>query len=157
MNRRRFLEGCTSGLTALFAAWSDEHAARVGSSHPPREIAADLVIVGGGLGGCAAALAALENNLRVIPDRTDRLDRRSIDRPGRAPDEHPWIEQLGREARYQKLRQGIRDHYRRHYPLTAEARLSPSAVRNTPGKLAAFQSRLTEQGAELAWPKVLPR
>ena len=37
------------------------------------------------------------------------------------PDEHPWIEQLGRNARYQKLRQGIRDHYRRHYPLTAEA------------------------------------
>jgi len=43
MNRRRFLEGCTSGLTALFAASSDGHAARVGSSHPPREIAADLV------------------------------------------------------------------------------------------------------------------
>jgi len=37
------------------------------------------------------------------------------------PDEHPWIGQLGRNARYQKLRQGIRDHYRRHYPLTAEA------------------------------------
>ena len=38
-----------------------------------------------------------------------------------------------------------------------KSRLSPSAVRNTPGKLAAFQSRLTEQGVELAWPKVLPR
>jgi FAD dependent oxidoreductase len=38
-----------------------------------------------------------------------------------------------------------------------ESRLSPAAVRNTPGKLAAFQSRLTEQEVELAWPKVLPR
>ncbi len=37
------------------------------------------------------------------------------------------------------------------------SRLSLSAVRNTPGNLAAFQSRLTEQGAELAWPKTLPR
>jgi len=36
-----------------------------------------------------------------------------------------------------------------------ESRLRP-AVRNTPGKLAAFQSRLTAQGVELAWPKVLP-
>jgi len=38
-----------------------------------------------------------------------------------------------------------------------ESRLRPSAVRNTPGKLAAFQSRLTAQGVELAWPKDLPR
>jgi hypothetical protein len=38
-----------------------------------------------------------------------------------------------------------------------KSRLSPSAVRNTPGKLAALQSRLTEQGVELAWPKMLPR
>ncbi len=38
------------------------------------------------------------------------------------PDEHPWIEQFGRNASYQALRQGIRDEYRRHYPLTAEAR-----------------------------------
>ncbi|MGZ3353901.1 MAG: FAD-dependent oxidoreductase [Isosphaeraceae bacterium] len=38
-----------------------------------------------------------------------------------------------------------------------DSRLSSSAVPNTPGKLAPFQSRLTAQGAELAWPKVLPR
>ena len=41
------------------------------------------------------------------------------------PDEHPWIEQFGRNARYQALRQGIRDYYRRHYPLTAEALADP--------------------------------
>jgi hypothetical protein len=38
------------------------------------------------------------------------------------PDEHPWIEQFGATASYQSLRRGIRDHYRRHYPLTAESR-----------------------------------
>ena len=37
-----------------------------------------------------------------------------------------------------------------------ESRLGPSAVRNTPARLAAFQSRLTQQGVELAWPKELP-
>ena len=37
------------------------------------------------------------------------------------PDEHAWIEQFGRNASYQALRQGIRDDYRRNYPLTAEA------------------------------------
>ena len=31
-----------------------------------KEFAADLVIIGGGLGGCAAALAAARNGLRVI-------------------------------------------------------------------------------------------
>src|SRR5271157_2563167 len=36
-----------------------------------------------------------------------------------------------------------------------ESRPSPSAVRNTPGKLADFQSRLTAQGVDLAWPKRL--
>ncbi len=66
MNRRGFLEGCTSGLTALCATSLSGHAARAGSARPLREVAADLVIVGGGLGGCAAALAALENNLRVV-------------------------------------------------------------------------------------------
>ena len=90
----------------------------------PREVAADLVIVGGGLGGCAAALAALENNLSVIlTEPTDWIGGQ-LTAQAVPPDEHPWIEQFGRNARYQKLRQGIRDYYRRHYPLTAEARAS---------------------------------
>ena len=38
------------------------------------------------------------------------------------PDEHPWIERFGASASYRKLRHEIRASYRRHYPLTAEAR-----------------------------------
>jgi flavin-dependent dehydrogenase len=30
------------------------------------ELSADIVICGGGLGGCASAMAALRNNLKVI-------------------------------------------------------------------------------------------
>ncbi len=121
MNRRRFLERCSSGLAALCAALPQGHAAGAGSSRPPREFTADLVIVGGGLGGCAAALAALENNLKVVlTEPTDWIGGQ-LTAQAVPPDEHRWIEQFGRNARYQKLRQGIRDHYRRHYPLTAEA------------------------------------
>jgi hypothetical protein len=38
-----------------------------------------------------------------------------------------------------------------------ESRLSPRSVRNTSKRLATFQSRLTAQGVEIAWPKVSPR
>ncbi len=101
------------------------HSARSGSSRLPRQVAADLVIVGGGLGGCAAALAALENNLRVIlTEPTDWIGGQ-LTAQAVPPDEHQWIEKLGRNARYQKLRQGIRDHYRRYFPLTAEAQIEP--------------------------------
>ena len=41
------------------------------------------------------------------------------------PDEHPWIETRGRNASYRRLRDGIREHYRRHYPLTDEAKARP--------------------------------
>jgi hypothetical protein len=38
------------------------------------------------------------------------------------PDEHPWLESTGCTASYRRLRQGIRDYYRRNYPLTGAAR-----------------------------------
>jgi hypothetical protein len=122
MNRRRFLEGSYFGLGALCEALADGDAARASLSRPPREVQADVVIVGGGLGGCAAALTALENNLTVIlTEPTDWIGGQ-LTAQAVPPDEHQWIERLGRNARYQKLRQGIRDYYRHHFPLTREAR-----------------------------------
>ena len=38
------------------------------------------------------------------------------------PDEHQWIETHGATRWYRELRTGIRDYYRRYYPLTDEAR-----------------------------------
>ncbi len=38
------------------------------------------------------------------------------------PDEHPWIEGAGGTALYRRYRSLVRQYYRDHYPLTAEAR-----------------------------------
>jgi hypothetical protein len=52
------------------------------------------------------------------------------------PDEHPWIEGTGCTGTYQRLRQGIRDYYRRNYPLRPSARfdthLNPGQGRVSP-------------------------
>ncbi len=44
--------------------------------------------------------------------------------------------------------------------LAAEAirlKTSPRAIRNKPGLLKDFQSRITAQGIEIAWPRLTPR
>src|SRR5439155_19308834 len=38
------------------------------------------------------------------------------------PDEHPWVESFGCTRSYRRFRAGVRAYYRRHYPLSAEAR-----------------------------------
>ena len=49
------------------------------------------------------------------------------------PDENPWIERFGCTARYRRLREAIRAHYRAFYPLSPVARaqdhLNPGAGR----------------------------
>jgi hypothetical protein len=83
---------------------------------------ADLVIAGGGVGGCAAALAALRNNLSVImTEETDWIGGQ-LTQQGVPPDEHPWIETHGATALYRSFRKGVRDYYKTAYPLTKSAR-----------------------------------
>lgn len=83
---------------------------------------ADLVIAGGGLGGCAAALAALRNGQSVIlTEETDWIGGQ-LTSQGVPPDEHRWIETLGAPQSYRDFRTSVRQYYRDHYPLTAEAR-----------------------------------
>lgn len=86
---------------------------------------ADLLIVGGGLGGVAAALAALTRGHSVIiTEETDWLGGQ-LTTQATPPDEHPWIEQFGSTASYRRLRNGIRQYYRDWYPLTDVARSDP--------------------------------
>src|ERR1700760_4772834 len=90
------------------------------------EIAANLVIVGGSLGGYAAALAALRNGLKVVlTEETDFIGGQ-LTSQGVPPDEHQWIETQGSTKTYRQLRSGIRNYYKRHYPLTAGAMANPN-------------------------------
>ncbi|MCF2516323.1 FAD-dependent oxidoreductase [Dyadobacter sp. CY351] len=83
---------------------------------------ADLVVAGGGLGGCAAALAALRNGLSVIlTEETDWLGGQ-LSQQGVPPDEHQWIETHGATQLYRDFRTAIRQYYIKHYPLTEEAK-----------------------------------
>jgi len=101
-----------------------------------REQATDILIVGGGLGGVAGALAALRLGRRVIlTEETDWIGGQ-LTAQAVPPDEHPWIEGTGCTAMYQRLRAGIREYYRRNYPLLPEARfqrhLNPGQGRVSP-------------------------
>ncbi|MCM2577569.1 FAD-dependent oxidoreductase [Streptomyces meridianus] len=82
----------------------------------------DVLVVGGGLGGVAAALAVCRRGRSVVlSEPTDWLGGQ-LTSQAVPPDEHPWIEQFGCTASYRQLRDGIRDYYRSHYPLTEAAR-----------------------------------
>jgi hypothetical protein len=86
----------------------------------------DILIVGGGLGGVAGALAALRLGKRVIlTEETDWLGGQ-MTAQAVPPDEHPWIEQLGCTDTYRQLRDGIRGYYRRCYPLKPEVSANPT-------------------------------
>ena len=75
-----------------------------------------------GTGGVAGALAALRLGRRVVlTEETDWIGGQ-LTAQAVPPDEHPWIEEMGCTASYRRLRNGIRDFYRRNYPLMAGAR-----------------------------------
>jgi len=85
----------------------------------------DVVVIGGGLGGCMAALAAAKQGLTVIlTEPTDWLGGQ-LTSQAVPPDEHRWIERTGATATFREFRERVRDYYRRNYPLTEEARNNP--------------------------------
>jgi hypothetical protein len=86
------------------------------------ELSSDVVIIGGGLGGCAAALAVLRNGKRVVlTEETDWIGGQ-LTAQGVPPDEHAWIESFGATRLYRNFRTAIRNYYVRNYPLTDAAR-----------------------------------
>ena len=73
----------------------------------------DVVIIGGGLGGCAAALSACANGLHVLlTEETDWIGGQ-VTSQGVPPDEHQWIEEFGSTRRYQEYRRKVRETYLR--------------------------------------------
>jgi hypothetical protein len=84
-------------------------------------LTADVIIAGGGVGGCAAAMSALRNGLKVImTEETDWIGGQ-LTQQGVPPDEHQWIEKYGATQLYRDFRTAIRKYYKTHYPVTEEA------------------------------------
>jgi hypothetical protein len=86
---------------------------------------ADVVIVGGGLGGVAAALAAARLGVKVLLTEETGWLGGQITSQGVPPDEHRWIESTGCTQSYREFRNRVRQYYRDHYPMTAAARREP--------------------------------
>ncbi|MBB6674736.1 FAD-dependent oxidoreductase [Cohnella nanjingensis] len=83
---------------------------------------ADIIVLGGGLGGCMAALAAAKAGRSVLlTEETDWLGGQ-LTAQAVPPDEHPWIERFGCTRTYREFRERVRRYYRDNYPLTEEAR-----------------------------------
>ncbi|MCQ6563196.1 FAD-dependent oxidoreductase [Paenibacillus mendelii] len=83
---------------------------------------ADIVIIGGGMGGCAAALAAVKAGKRVIMTEETVWIGGQLTSQAVPPDEHPWIEQFGCTASYREYRNRVREYYKRNFPLTEASR-----------------------------------
>lgn len=127
MDRRNLIKSLTfSGgilATGMFPDLSPFLQTLPQKSPEGKELHADVILAGGGLGGCAAALAALRNGLKVImTEETDWIGGQLTQQGVSCPDEHRWIESFGATQSYRHLRTAIREYYKRHYPLTEAAK-----------------------------------
>ena len=92
---------------------------------PASEREWDLVIIGGGVGGIAAALSACRRGLRVgLTEENDWIGGQ-LSSQAVPPDENPWIEKGGCTAMYSEYRTRVREYYKRHFKLTEVAAKDP--------------------------------
>jgi len=77
---------------------------------------ADIAIIGGSLGGVAAALAAAQAGLKVIlTEETSWIGGQVTSQAVSALDEHPLVEEVAATRGYADFRRGVRDYYRQQY------------------------------------------
>lgn len=121
MDRRQFLRGgaLATGLVLVSGG------CRLRSSAGAREVAADVAVIGGGVGGCAAALAACRAGRRVVLAEETGWIGGQLTSQAVPPDEHPWIEEFGCTRSYRQFREAVRARYRSDPALTAAARALP--------------------------------
>jgi NADPH-dependent 2,4-dienoyl-CoA reductase/sulfur reductase-like enzyme len=111
MNRRGFLSlSAFTPLAHLLPAYARDFRA------PARDLKADVVIIGAGVGGVACALAAARNGLKVI--LTEEYDWIGGQLTSQAvpPDEHPWVEDRGSTKTYRQFRTKVRDFLPQQLP-----------------------------------------
>ncbi|TQJ30444.1 FAD-dependent oxidoreductase [Microbacterium sp. SLBN-146] len=101
-----------------------------------QEIHADIAIIGGGVGGVSAALAALQAGRSVVMTESTAWLGGQLTSQLVPSDEHHFIEDTGANRSYRHFRTVLRDFYRNHFPLTPEAaadqHLNPGAGWVTP-------------------------
>ena len=126
MRRRNFIRSLSIGSGAIVATPAISIPAvanTISKTRTAKELPADVIIAGAGMGGCAAAIAALRNGLRVVmTEETDWIGGQLTQQGLSCPDEHPWIESFGATQLYRELRTAIREYYVRYYPLTEAAK-----------------------------------
>jgi hypothetical protein len=86
---------------------------------------ANVAVIGGGLGGIAAALACLRRGLSVVLSEETPWLGGQLTAQLVPLDEHLFIERTGANRSYRELRDRLRDYYRRNYPLSDQARRDP--------------------------------
>jgi NADPH-dependent 2,4-dienoyl-CoA reductase/sulfur reductase-like enzyme len=87
-----------------------------------KELRADIAIIGGGLGGCAAVLAAASLGRRVIRTEATQWLGGQLTSQAVPPDEHRWIETFGATASYRNLRRLLRSADRRRVVVSIHQR-----------------------------------
>lgn len=85
------------------------------------DITVDVLIAGGGLGGCAAALSACSRGLRVVLTEETSWIGGQVTSQGVPPDEHQWIENFGCTKRYRSYRNKVRNVYLQEIPVIENA------------------------------------
>jgi len=103
-------------------------------------LSASVLIVGGGTGGVAAALAACRAGQRVVLTEETLWIGGQFTSQAVPPDEHPWIEEAGCTRSYRQFRDEVRQRFLRDFPLNAASR---SAARVNPG--GGWVSRLCHE------------
>jgi len=138
-------------------ATGDPATAVVECAEPSRDVEerqCDVLVVGGGTGGIAAALAAARGGRTVcLLEETDWIGGQLTAQGVSALDEHEHIERFGGTRSYYALREAIRDHYRRLSPaLAAQPHPNPGACWVT---RLAFEPRVAVEAlAAMARPFV---
>jgi hypothetical protein len=89
------------------------------------ELDCDVLVVGAGCGGIAAALTAARMGCSVVLTEPTRWVGGQLTSQAVPADEHPWIESTGATATYRQMREAVRQRYRDTRPLTHEARRDP--------------------------------
>lgn len=88
----------------------------------PGEISCDVLVVGAGLGGAAAALRAARLGRHVcLVEETGWPGGQMSTQGVSALDEHRYIESFGGTGAYYEFRNGIRNYYRKRYALAPPA------------------------------------